>query len=148
MWQVKTFDHLSAKELHMIYQLRSAVFIVEQNCAYQDIEAVDLEAIHLLYLNSGLRAYGRIVIWPEEVRIGRIVVAPSARGQGLGQSLVRRLVAQALALGPVVTISAQQYLDRFYRELGFELVSGVYLEDGIPHQKMVYRGPSLGINET
>lgn len=137
-WHDRAFDELTARELHAIYALRVRVFVVEQACAYQDVDALDLLARHVWAEADG-RIAGYLRILPagakyDEASLGRIVTAPEARGTGLGRELVLR--GFALTAGAPLRIAAQAYLERFYTELGFVRVSDVYDDDGIPHVDM------------
>lgn len=140
---LKTFDQLTTRELHKIYQLRSAVFIVEQACAYQDIDDQDLIAYHLFLEEEGqLLAYCRLIPTTDLVKLGRVVVAKTARGQGLGRLLVKEALTACASLFPKTPIyaQAQAHLKTFYQSLGFRTTSEVYLEDGIPHIDMIRKG--------
>ena len=141
--QIKPFGTLSHVELYALLRLRSEVFVVEQQCVYQDIDDRDAEALHLLVEEDGdLAAYLRI-FQPEKggskASIGRVVVASSHRKKGLA----RRMMQHALEFISLhfkvdgVFLSAQVYLKDFYADLGFEEQGEPYLEDGIPHIKMV-----------
>lgn len=138
----RTFGDLSVDELHAVLKLRCDVFVVEQQCAYADIDGRDPVARHLLALDDGDAPAGalRLLHDPDGMaRLGRIVVRADRRGSGLG----RRMLAEAHAAlarqggDGVVRLSAQGHLVAFYRSLGYEPVSGPYLEDGIPHIDMV-----------
>ncbi len=146
----KTFSELSSNDLFEVLKLRQQVFIIEQNCIYQDIDDIDKEAYHILTWNHSdpqtpyLSAYLRIIpshIDDKEVAIGRVVVAKSARGIGLGKALIERAIAiiNDQYQGQSIKISAQQHLERFYASLEFKTVSEPYDEDGIPHIKMIKR---------
>lgn len=148
MWYEKRFDELSARQLYDIYRLRNQVFIVEQACPYQDIDEIDLRAVHIFYYEEELCAYARLFEQADVIQIGRVVTPPAYRGTGLGRQLMERTMELASRYNKPIMVSAQQYLEQFYRRLGFEKTSEVYLEDGIAHQDMVYRGPAMGINET
>ncbi len=139
----KTFDDLSTRELYEFLQLRAAVFIVEQDCPYQDLDGKDQEALHVLGKEGNLLvAYTRIFgpgAYFEEASIGRVVTAESARGKGYGKQIMEvsiRTVEERFRTRNI-TLSAQSYLVNFYRELGFVETGEEYLEDGIPHIKMV-----------
>jgi ElaA protein len=141
---IREFDKLSVKELFQLYRLRSEVFVVEQNCAYQDVDDKDLSAIHvLLYDEDLLAGYCRILppsVSYKEPSIGRVATSAQFRGKGLGKLLMKQSLTQTLELfkHQDVVISAQTYLIRFYKELGFKTEGEGYDEDGIPHIKMRY----------
>jgi ElaA protein len=143
---LKKFDELSVKQLHAIYQLRSAVFVVEQNCAYQEIDEMDLDALHLqFFMDKKLVAYCRIIapnLNSPHAQIGRVVVSSKHRKTGLGKQLMNQAIKKTLQIYPnrIIHISAQTYLLKFYRELGFKDTGETYLEDGIPHVGMNYVG--------
>ncbi|MTH96735.1 GNAT family N-acetyltransferase [Roseibium sp. RKSG952] len=137
------FAELSAHDLHALLKLRQDVFIVEQECAYPDIDGLDPVALHLLVFEAGAGdLVGALRLFAgsesESARIGRVVIAPAYRGSGLGRTLMESGLAKARALSPggTVEVSAQAHLDRFYASLGFKKVSETYLEDGIPHIDM------------
>lgn len=157
IWQWLRFSELSADQLYEILRVRQKVFTVEQDCAYQDADGKDRYARHLAAWRANtdspqLLAYLRVVIPGvkyAEPSIGRVLTAKSARGTGLGRELMRRAIAhtQAEFPGRAIRISAQEYLQRFYREFGFEQVSEPYDEDGIPHIEMLRR-PRSATTET
>jgi ElaA protein len=135
---------LSANDLLDILCLRQAVFVLEQECLYPDIDGLDPPGLHLTGVADGsLVAYLRAVPpghrYPAAA-IGRVVVHPEWRGQGLGEALMRRGIAlcQQCWPGAGITISAQSALTNWYHALGFRAEGPVYDEDGIPHQKMHY----------
>ena len=142
-WRYEPFAALSVDELYRLMALRQRVFVVEQACAYLDADGWDHHADHL-WLEDGdaavacLRAFAPGVKHAEAV-LGRIVTAPERRGTGLGHALVAEGLAQLeRAHGPVpVRISAQAYLEHFYRQHDFDRASDNYDEDGIPHLLMV-----------
>jgi ElaA protein len=142
-WQLKRFDELSLHQLYELLALRQAVFVVEQDCPYQDADGADAACQHLLaYQNGQLVAYARLFVHPEgkASRIGRVIVAPQARGQQLGRELMQRAMRTVLnqSSSRQIVIGAQQYLLGFYQSLGFINEGDGYLEDGIPHQDMNY----------
>ncbi len=146
LWEMKSWTLLSIDELHSILALRQAVFVVEQECAYLDIDGLDPGAQHLSATEDGqLIAYLRCLspgtVWPAAA-LGRIVVAPAARGRDLGRELVRQGLRHCLKQWPDagIEIGAQTYLHKFYVGLGFESAGEEYIEDGIPHVHMIYRG--------
>lgn len=140
-WQWRHFELHNASSWHRILQLRASIFVVEQTCAYQDPDDKDPYCWHLECL-AGHRLVGTLRAVPpglsyQESSIGRVVVAPSDRGQQLGRALMLRGIAFNKTLwGGRITISGQAYLERFYQSLGFKTVDGPYLEDDIPHYKM------------
>ncbi|ALD20445.1 GNAT family N-acetyltransferase [Hymenobacter sp. DG25A] len=143
-WTTKPFAELTLAELYALLQLRSEVFVVEQTCAFQDIDGQDQAAWHLLgYTPAGeLAAYARLfgpgISYPE-ASIGRVVVSPRSRRFGLGRELLRQAIAavDALVGGQPIQIGAQSYLQEFYEGFGFRQVGEGYLEDGIPHIHML-----------
>ncbi len=141
-WITKKFDELSVHELYGILQLRAKVFVVEQNCAYQDLDDTDKKAWHLFGVeNENILAYARLIpqgINYPEASIGRVIVDPSLRGKSKGKELMHESIKKCEELFNTksITISAQCYLKRFYNECGFKEVGEEYLEDNIPHIKM------------
>ncbi|HEY5465288.1 MAG TPA: GNAT family N-acetyltransferase [Hanamia sp.] len=142
-WQCKFFSELNNEELYKIVQLRIEVFIVEQNCIYQDCDGKDIKAYHLTgWDGNHLVAYTRLlekgISYPEAPSIGRVITARSARGQNLGKLLMLKSIEQVYILfGNVpIKISAQLYLKHFYESFSFVQTEGPYLEDGIEHIAM------------
>lgn len=142
-WSLKAFDALSLQELYSILQIRNAVFIVEQNCAYQDVDNKDLEAYHLFYTkDNAMLAYCRILAPGssyKEVSIGRVLTVKSARNLGLGRVLMEKSILFIKEKWPRqnIKISAQEYLETFYQGFGFKAQGAAYLEDNIPHVSML-----------
>jgi ElaA protein len=152
-WRAVTFDALTTTDLYRLLQLRSAVFVVEQACVFQDLDGLDFAAVHLLgevgqakassaAADGQLWAYARLlpagVSFPE-ASIGRVVTAPEGRGTGLGHALMRQAVGELHRLWGTqpIRIGAQAHLQPFYRQSGFEPQGAPYLEDGIEHIEMV-----------
>ena len=142
-WQLKKFDDLTPHQLYAIIHLRNEVFVVEQNCVFQDADLRDPACFHLMgFEDKKLIAYTRIVpagkIY-DQVSIGRVVTSPSVRGNGSGRELMEQSITAAYTLfgKQPIKIGAQLYLKNFYESLGFEQVSDVYLEDGIEHIYML-----------
>jgi ElaA protein len=141
-WKITPFAGLSLSELYSILELRSLVFVVEQNCVYQDIDNKDQKALHLMgEIDGKLMAYARLFdagIYFENTSIGRVIVHPEARAQKLGHQLIQKAIEQIKRLfdKEQITISAQLYLQKFYESHGFIQTSDVYLEDDIPHIEM------------
>jgi ElaA protein len=138
------FESLTTLQLYKIYKLRSEVFVVEQTCAYQDIDDIDLQALHLCgWQNEELISYARLIspgISYDTCSIGRVVVSPTKRGLKLGVTLMQEAIqlCKIHFKATVITISAQYYLLAFYESLGFTSKGETYLEDDIPHIKMIY----------
>ena len=140
----KTFYELDTEDLYQILRLRSEVFVVEQDCVYQDIDNKDQNAIHLYYKeNDQIVAYTRIFKagdYYENPCIGRVVVSKKNRGNDLGKKIMidsMEYIKQNIK-GEKIELSAQKYLDKFYKDLGFYKIGEDYLEDGIPHQRMIF----------
>ncbi|MCE2570682.1 GNAT family N-acetyltransferase [Motilimonas eburnea] len=148
-WQACHFQQLSAQQWYQIAALRMAIFVVEQNCPYQDLDGLDChpQTLHLcLWRNEqhsdSLVAYLRILppntAYPQP-SIGRVIVAASERGQGLGHQLMQRAVKLAEQyFSPPLYLSAQTHLVEYYHQHGFTPHGAGYLEDGIPHQGMLW----------
>ncbi len=150
-WKALDFGALPPERLYDLLRLRSEVFVVEQACAYQDIDGKDRhpDALHLLGIadDGTLAAYLRIL--PHglghgattfaEPSIGRVVTAPAWRGRGLGDPLLRQGIAHALRRWPgsAIRLGAQAHLQAYYARNGFAPASAPYLEDGIPHVEML-----------
>jgi ElaA protein len=138
-WHDRAFDDLTRDELYAILALRARVFVVEQSCAYQDVDGLDPQCRHLWATDDGeIVAYLRLIppgVAYDEAAIGRVIVAQRMRGSGLGRELMRRGLAAAGAVP--VRLGAQAHLEKFYTDLGFRRVSDVYDEDGIPHIEML-----------
>lgn len=145
-WQTLPFDRLSPSLLYGMLRLRSAVFVVEQRCIYQDIDDVDRGAWFVLGSDPGgessmVLASARVLgpgVRFREPSVGRVCTDPGLRGTGQGRELMRRAIALAGERfpGQSLRISAQAHLDRFYGDLGFRVDSEPYDEDGIPHIEM------------
>lgn len=146
-WVYKNFSELSAIELYDILHLRCEVFIVEQNCVYQDIDGKDKKSFHLMAWNGNeLVAYTRLVppgISFEEASIGRVITSPRYRGLGVGITLIEKSIEHTLQTyhTNTIKIGAQLYLKKFYSDFGFEQCSDTYIEDGIPHIDMLLIRP-------
>jgi len=138
----KYFNEFTIDELYEILQLRSEVFVVEQDCVYQDLDGKDRKALHVFARkNNTIVAYTRIFKpgeYFEFASIGRVVVAIKERKFGYGHQLIKASIAAIKNHFDVreITISAQVYLQKFYESHGFEKVGEEYLEDGIPHIRM------------
>ncbi|CAN5766354.1 GNAT family N-acetyltransferase [soil metagenome] len=141
-WQYSNFYELSAEDLYTILKLRSEVFVVEQNCAYLDMDDKDQDSFHLSgWDGNQLVAYARILppgLAFDEASIGRVVTNPRYRKTGSGRVLMAHAIEKTLAQFMVaeIKIGAQLYLLAFYTSLGFKQSGPEYLEDGIPHVEM------------
>ena len=142
---IKNFSELSTEEIYNILKLRSEVFVVEQNCVYQDIDEKDKKATHLfIEKNNEIIAYTRIFkkgyYYEENPSIGRVVVSKKERGKKLGKEIMLNSIEfiKKELEGRKIELSAQKYLDKFYKDLDFYSEGEDYLEDGIPHQRMFY----------
>ena len=142
-WRFLPFSALSTLELYELLQLRSEVFVLEQACAFQDLDGSDTEAMHLLGVRDGrLAAYARCFaagVKFTEASIGRVVTHASARGGGIGHVLMKEAVDRLQAQwGPqAIRIGAQARLEKFYNQHGFVQNGEPYIEDGIPHIEML-----------
>lgn len=141
--EVKKFSELSLTELYNILQLRSEVFVVEQDCVYQDIDGKDQNALHILgYKGDNIVAYTRCFkpgYYFDEASIGRVIVKSTERKYGYGHEIMK---ASAKAIKEHyntsnIKLSAQQYLIKFYESHGYKSNGEGYLEDGIPHIAMI-----------
>ena len=142
--RVKSFKDLNTTELYNILQLRSDVFVIEQDCIYEDIDGKDQKSLHVLgFKDEKLVAYTRIFKpgdYFEDASIGRVVVAQNYRNHEYGYDIMKASI-KAVKVNyntETILISAQVYLKKFYNNLGFFETGDEYLEDGIPHIKMKY----------
>ncbi|MCM4150280.1 GNAT family N-acetyltransferase [Arenibacter sp. N53] len=141
--EIKKFHELGVQELYDILQLRSEVFVLEQDCVYQDLDGKDEHALHVIgYKNRKVVAYTRVFKagdYFKEASIGRVVVRKSERQFGFGLQIMQASIAVIEQnFGPTpIHISAQKYLTKFYSSLGFKKIGEEYLEDGIPHLAML-----------
>lgn len=146
-WQWCTLDDLAPLQLYTLFAARQAVFIVEQKCAYPDLDGADIEAEHLIAWSHGDVAACLRLLAPgvkfSEASLGRIVTTLPFRGTGLGRELIWKGLARAQQRYPQqpIRIGAQAHLERFYGSFGFARVSDVYSEDGIPHIEMLRAAP-------
>lgn len=142
-WLCKEFNDLSTHELYNILQLRTEIFVVEQNCVFQDMDGKDQFAYHLMcFENDMLIAYTRLLPAGssyKECSIGRVVTKKINRGTGIGKELMTISIEYSFRLfgKSPIRIGAQLYLEKFYSAFGFKKVSDIYIEDGIPHIEMV-----------
>jgi ElaA protein len=142
-WTLKKFETLTPYELYTILRLRTEVFVVEQNCVFQDMDNKDQPAYHLMgWENDTLIAYTRLIpanLSYEEPSIGRVVTSASARGGGMGRKLMEKSIEEMVHLygKTPIKLGAQLYLKKFYESLGFIQSSDIYDEDGIDHIEMI-----------
>ena len=145
-WAWYAWAELTPDVLYQVLRLRSAIFVVEQDCVFPDMDGRDPQCEHLCgWRGNELTAYLRLVppgVRTPEVALGRVVVAQSARGTGLGRAVMLEGLARCAQRypGQPVKVSAQQHLEAFYNSLGFATVSEAYLEDGIWHVDMCRSG--------
>lgn len=138
---VKKFDEFSAGELYELLKVRAEVFVVEQNCVYQDMDGKDYESFHVIgFEKENIAAYLRVFMKDKvskTVQIGRVLTVQ--RGKGFGEEILREgiRVAKEEMHAERVYIEAQCYAIGFYEKVGFQVSSGEFLEDGIPHVEMI-----------
>jgi len=142
---VKRFKELSVEEIYQILKVRADVFIIEQKCIYKDIDGKDEKAIHVLGKeNNETIAYTRILQNDEQYNypsISRVVVKKQNRGEERGKKIMKETIKYIVEelKEKTIVLAAQKYLEKFYRELGFIAEGEEYLEDEIPHQKMILK---------
>jgi len=139
---VKSTNELSPKELIDILKARVAVFVVEQNCPYQEVDADDYNDLHVCLVENGdLKAYTRIIDKGDHITFGRVLVVEKYRKAGLGEKIVAATIDEIKQRFPnqPIQIQAQAYLQKFYTQFGFKAISDVYLEDNIPHLDMLMK---------
>ncbi len=138
----RELSQMTSLEVYELLRLRVDVFVVEQECAYSEIDGRDHDALHLRLVDGGGGLAAALRVFPPVEggagRIGRVVVAPNFRGRHLGDMLMRKALKKlAQEFGAeMVELSAQSHLRRFYEKHGFQTCSAEYLEDGIPHVEM------------
>jgi len=144
-WEIRKFNELSGDEVYEILKLRSEIFVVEQECIYEDCDGKDKNSYHLFAKENGqIILYLRILekgISYDEISIGRVLIYKEYRGKGLAKLMMTRAIQfiENTLNEKIVRISAQEYLLNFYLSLRFVKVSEVYLEDNIPHVEMLYK---------
>jgi ElaA protein len=142
-WQFSSYGALSLQQLYAALQLRTEVFVVEQNCVFQDMDGADDKAMHLLGdMDGKLVAYARCFnagIKFKEASIGRVITHSSLRGTGLGHAVMLQAMGSMKMVwgAQPIRIGAQARLEKFYAQHGFEVASAPYIEDGIPHIEML-----------
>lgn len=145
-WQFKHFEDLSIYELYDLLALRVKVFVVEQNCPYQELDDKDQVAFHLIAKNKKGNIVGTMRILPrgvsyEEISFGRIVIDKTERGKQLGHKMMEKAMDFVLSQAgeSAIRLSAQKHLENFYIKHEFLSTGKEYLEDGIPHLEMYYK---------
>jgi len=142
---VKRFKELSVEEIYQILKVRADVFIIEQKCIYKDIDGKDEKARHVLGKeNNEIIAYTRILEEDEQYNypsISRVVVKKQNRGEERGKKIMKETIKYIVEelKEKTIVLAAQKYLEKFYRDLGFIAEGEEYLEDEIPHQKMILK---------
>lgn len=143
-WRCLPFEGLSLAELYAVLQLRSAVFVVEQSCVFQDMDGFDPACHHLMGHDASgqLLAYARLVpagVAFAQASVGRVVTAPAGRGRALGHALMAKACTALNNLwgAQPIRIGAQAHLQGFYGRHGFVIDSAEYIEDGISHVEML-----------
>lgn len=148
-WSFKKFNELSVNELYNILKARVNVFVVEQACAYPEIDDYDQQSLHLfLKDNERLVAYVRILPTHskyKEVSIGRVLVVEEYRGHGYAEKIMKKAINHIVTFWEedTIKIQAQHYLSEFYSALGFEQITDIYLEDDIPHIDMILKNKTV-----
>jgi len=142
MITVKSTKELNPKELITILKERVAVFVVEQNCPYQEVDSDDFDDLHVCLIeDNNLKAYTRIINKGDHITFGRVLVVKKYRKSGLGEKIVSATIDEIKQRFPnqPIQIQAQAYLQKFYAQFGFQPISDVYLEDNIPHLDMILK---------
>lgn len=145
-WTIKHYNELTKDEFHDLIQLRISVFVVEQNCPYQELDGKDKNSYHLIAKdeNGQLAATARIlpkgISYPNDVAIGRVIITPNFRGKNLGHQLMQECLKFIFThFGQVsIRLSAQKHLENYYASHQFVSTGKEYLEDDIPHVEMLF----------
>lgn len=143
IWKIKTFDEFTVPELYNVLKARIDVFVIEQNCPYEDLDNYDQKAIHIWAEEDGevlanCRVFDKGIKY-DEASLGRVLTTEKARGKNLGRQLIKHAIEtiESRYNTSEIRISAQDYLLKFYSEFGFEDTGKKYLEDDIPHTEML-----------
>lgn len=143
MWWKKNLSELDVIEFYQILKLRIDTFVVEQERIYHELDAKDLEAVHVFHTNEGgeIDAYARVFVECEHLVFGRVVTVKSSRGKGLGGQLIREILQLCSEkwAGKVIRIEAQEQIVELYKKYGFEEVGQPFLFESTPHLTMVYK---------
>lgn len=143
--EILHFSKLNTSQLYQILQLRSEVFVVEQNCVYLDMDDKDKNAFHILVIDADSPiAYARLlpkgISYKDFCSIGRVLTKSNYRNKNVGRKLMEESIHFCVEnFGCDIKISAQSYLEKFYTDLGFEKITEEYMEDNIPHIGMLYK---------
>ena len=136
VWKVKKWEELKKEELYEILRLRAQIFIVEQECPYQDVDNKDMFSQHFFgQIKNEIVCYTRVFLNEDPSIIGRLVVKKQFRNRGIGREIMRRSI-NIISRENTIFISAQSYFKEFYESLGFIKKGKEYLEDGIIHIPM------------
>ena len=139
--KIKRFEDLTTSELYEILRCRAEVFVVEQNCDYQDLDMLDMASTHLYIETDGkIRTYLRVIdpgVKYSAASIGRVLTMKEFRGRGLARLLMSEAIRIGKSLCDTIEIEAQAYLTEFYNSLGFRRTSDAFMLDGIPHVSMM-----------
>lgn len=143
MWYKKSLRELDSLEFYKILKLRIDTFVVEQERIYHELDEKDLRAVHIFHVSDEgqVDAYARVFEEGAEVIFGRVVIAPSARGKGLGGYLVEEILTLCAKKWPekMIEIEAQEQVINFYEKFGFESQGEPFIFESTPHIKMVYK---------
>lgn len=143
MWFRKKLTELNPIEFYQVLKLRIDTFVVEQERIYHELDAKDLEAVHVFHTNEGgeIDAYARVFVEGEHLVFGRVVTAKSSRGKGLGGQLIREILQLCSEkwAGKVIRIEAQEQIVELYKKYGFEEVGRSFIFESTPHVTMVYK---------
>lgn len=135
------FSAMSVTSVFELFKLRNAIFIVEQNCVYQDIDQLDLEAHHIVMCdqNKVIGCSRFFINQEDQLQIGRLALDRAYRQQALGKQLFQYTLTQSQSIFPEKTLmlSSQKHLTAFYQQFGFNPIGDEFLEDNIPHQHMI-----------
>ena len=143
MWFRKKLTELNPIEFYQVLKLRIDTFVVEQERIYHELDAKDLEEVHVFHTNEGgeIDAYARVFVEGEHLVFGRVVTAKSSRGKGLGGQLIREILSFCAEKWPgkEIKIEAQEQVVVLYEKYGFEAVGQPFLFESTPHLTMVYK---------
>lgn len=143
MWLMKKINELNSIEFYKLLKLRIDTFVVEQKRIYHELDEKDLEAFHIFHVNdeNSVDAYARIFVEGDKIIFGRVVIASSTRGTGLGKQLIQAILAFCFKEWPqkMIEIEAQEQVVSLYEKFGFEVVGEPFIFESTPHVKMQYK---------